>query len=184
MSENILKDQNNGLNYWSMTRTVLKPEINKSPRNAKIPEDLKDAVSRTSDGIKATVNERINRLIFELGLNKMDFAISIGKAPTVISQMIQGRNKPGFEVLESILKTYPQVSSDWLMKGEGEMLREGNYTIQFAPKDGGKFGEQVAEDMKKEISWLRDNLDRALRIIEKADLGKNEVYPLQTAIAA
>ena len=69
--------------------------------------------------------QRFVQLIQELGLSKNAFAQSLGKTATVIQHLVDERNKPGFDLLSKVLEVYPNVSSDWLLLGQGTMLRTG-----------------------------------------------------------
>ena len=73
----------------------------------------------------APVNLRFAQLIQELGLNKNAFAQSLGKTASVIQHLIDGRNKPGYDLLCKVFEVYPNVSKDWLMEGRGPMLLAG-----------------------------------------------------------
>ena len=73
----------------------------------------------------APVNLRFAQLIQELGLNKNAFAQSLGKTASVIQHLIDGRNKPGYDLLCKVFEIYPNVSKDWLMEGRGPMLLAG-----------------------------------------------------------
>lgn len=70
------------------------------------------------------INERFKQLIKALGMNSNSFAKSLGKTQSSVAAIIEGRSKPGFEFLELIATTYPQISRDWLLMGEGPMMRE------------------------------------------------------------
>ena len=50
------------------------------------------------------------------------FADEIGVIRSSISHIISGRNNPGLELLQKVLIRFPQISSDWLLLGRGEML--------------------------------------------------------------
>ncbi len=76
---------------------------------------------------KSTINERIAELIKTLQMNKSGFANSIDKAGATIQTILNGRNKPGFDVIEAIFKKYPQVNRDWLIMGEGPMFRTAKW---------------------------------------------------------
>ncbi len=65
------------------------------------------------------MDERIKLLISSLKLNQYNFARSIGLTRGAISTWVLGRSKPGPITLMKIIKHYPQVSADWLLKGEG-----------------------------------------------------------------
>ena len=44
---------------------------------------------------------------------------------TTLSAIENGQAKPGFDTLAALLDTYPELSSDWLLRGTGPMLRDG-----------------------------------------------------------
>ncbi|WP_162549897.1 helix-turn-helix transcriptional regulator [Hymenobacter nivis] len=73
----------------------------------------------------APVNLRFAELIQEIGLTKNAFAQSLGKTASVIQHLIDGRNKPGYDLLCKVFEIYPNVSKDWLMEGHGPMLLTG-----------------------------------------------------------
>lgn len=73
----------------------------------------------------APVNLRFAELIQEVGLTKNAFAQSLGKTASVVQHLIDGRNKPGYDLLCKVFEVYPNVSKDWLMEGQGPMLLTG-----------------------------------------------------------
>ena len=74
----------------------------------------------------APVNLRFAELIQEIGLTKNAFAQSLGKTASVVQHLIDGRNKPGYDLLCKVFEIYPNVSKDWLMEGHGPMLLTGS----------------------------------------------------------
>ena len=72
-----------------------------------------------------TVGQRFTQLIQHLGLSKNAFAQSLDKTATVIQHLVDERNKPGYDLLCKVFKVYPNVSKDWLIEGEGAMLKNG-----------------------------------------------------------
>ena len=55
-------------------------------------------------------------------MSKNAFAQSLDKTATVIQHLVDERNKPGFDLLCKVFETYPNVSKDWLLLGQGPML--------------------------------------------------------------
>jgi phage repressor protein C with HTH and peptisase S24 domain len=52
------------------------------------------------------------------------FAQHIGVASGVIGDIVgQRKSKPGFDITVKILQAYPELRAEWLMRGEGEMLK-------------------------------------------------------------
>lgn len=71
-----------------------------------------------------SINEKVLQLIEELRLNNNSFSKRIGVAPSVIGNITGGRKgKPSFELMEKIGASFPEISMEWLVRGEGEMFR-------------------------------------------------------------
>jgi len=73
--------------------------------------------------VSASIGQRFTQLIQHLGLSKNAFAQSLDKTATVIQHLVDERNKPGYDLLCKVFETYPNVSKDWLLLGQGSMLR-------------------------------------------------------------
>ncbi|OGX86032.1 hypothetical protein BEN47_13740 [Hymenobacter lapidarius] len=71
------------------------------------------------------IDQRFAQLIQQFGLTKNSFAISLGKTASVVQHLIDGRNKPGYDLLCRVFEIYPNVSRDWLLLGRGPMLVSG-----------------------------------------------------------
>lgn len=69
-----------------------------------------------------SVGQRFTQLIQQLGLSKNAFAMSLDKTATVIQHLVDERNKPGYDLICKVFETYPNVSKDWLLLGQGPML--------------------------------------------------------------
>jgi hypothetical protein len=74
------------------------------------------------------IDQRFAQLIQQFGLTKNSFAISLGKTASVVQHLIDGRNKPGYDLLCKVFEIYPNVSRDWLLLGRGPMLVSGEPT--------------------------------------------------------
>lgn len=76
-----------------------------------------------------SVNERINEIISKNGYkSRRAFADKIGVAQTSLNDILKGA-EPKFSTLNKILKAEPLISAEWLLLGEGSMLKE-----EYAPK--------------------------------------------------
>ena len=80
-----------------------------------------------------TINQRFATLIQVLNLTKSSFAHSLDKTPSVVQHLIDGRNKPGYDLLCRVFEVYPNVSRDWLILGRGPMLLSGEAPPAPAP---------------------------------------------------
>lgn len=76
--------------------------------------------------MQSTVNERIKILIdtFDGGVSSR-FAKRIGVSPSVVSAYLpdnERQGEPGFSVLQKIINAIPEIQSEWLLRGSGDML--------------------------------------------------------------
>ena len=69
------------------------------------------------------MKEKLRELLESEGLKPGQFAEIVGINPAGVSHLLAGRNKPGFELLQKILRRFPRVSPDWLLMDEGPMYR-------------------------------------------------------------
>lgn len=84
--------------------------------------------------VSTTINQRFAQLIQHLGITKNAFAMSLDKTASVIQHLLDGRNKPGFDLLQRVFEVYPNVSRDWVMLGQGPMLLNGEKLPQLRPE--------------------------------------------------
>lgn len=70
------------------------------------------------------MNDRILRLIQELGLSPAQFADEIGVQRSSISHILSGRNKPSLDFMLKIMTAFPEVSHDWLLFGKGSLEKQ------------------------------------------------------------
>jgi|GEM_PF-2803266 len=120
--------------------------------------------------MNTTIGERFAQLIEAKKITTNAFANSLGKPYTSLKVIIDGSSKPGYDLLEKVLQTYPEINTVWLMSGEGEMFRPADKPLVDAmPRltsksvDGGAFGEQVLIDMAKGLDEIRHVFEEELR---------------------
>ncbi len=68
------------------------------------------------------MNERISRVISYSKLSPSEFADEIEVQRSSISHITSGRNKPSLDFLIKVKEVFPELSWDWLINGDGEML--------------------------------------------------------------
>lgn len=72
----------------------------------------------------ADINNRIKSILEESQMTAADFAAAIGISRSNLTHLLAGRNQPSFSLLEKLLKAFPQVRTEWLVTGLGDMLRD------------------------------------------------------------
>lgn len=70
-----------------------------------------------------SLNERISKVIEHYHLSPSEFADEIDVQRSSISHITSGRNKPSLEFIIKIKSRFPEILWDWLVTGEGEMLK-------------------------------------------------------------
>lgn len=70
------------------------------------------------------MRDRLQKLLSKEGVAPTRFAEIIGVQRSSISHILSGRNKPSFDMIQSILDKYPKVNPDWLLLGKGDMYRK------------------------------------------------------------
>ncbi|MBB6370184.1 helix-turn-helix domain-containing protein [Chryseobacterium shigense] len=70
-----------------------------------------------------SLNERISKVIEYSNLSSSEFADEIDVQRSSISHITSGRNKPSLEFIIKIKSRFPEILWDWLVTGEGEMLK-------------------------------------------------------------
>lgn len=108
--------------------------------------------------MESEINYRIETLVEKLSKGQSDFATKIGRSPQTISNILNKGTKPGAEVLEAILKSFPQVDALWLVCGIGEMQRNLSDTVD---------EKEIVQVLKKEIEVLILNNESLIKDKER-----------------
>lgn len=77
------------------------------------------------------MNKRLERFLAAENISQAKFADTINVARASVSHILSGRNKPGFDFIESMAAEYPNLDVEWLITGRGKMYK--NTTVD-APK--------------------------------------------------
>lgn len=68
------------------------------------------------------ISERINLVLNRKKLSIRAFSRAINCADTTIGAILKGKVDPSYSTLYSILETFPDISTEWLITGEGSMI--------------------------------------------------------------
>ena len=71
-----------------------------------------------------TLREQRKERLQVFGYSMNAFANSVGIQPSNLSKMLDGKQKITRRTMEKIKARFPDLNFDWLLTGEGEMLRE------------------------------------------------------------
>lgn len=67
------------------------------------------------------MKDRIIQIMRQTGLSNAEFAEKIGISTSSLSHIFSGRNNPSLDVVKRIHKSFPEISLNWIMYGEGNM---------------------------------------------------------------
>ena len=76
------------------------------------------------------MNDRLQKFLAAENISQSQLADTLGVARASISHIISGRNKPGFDFLESMAVNFPALSMEWLITGKGRMYRGSEASSQ------------------------------------------------------
>lgn len=70
-----------------------------------------------------TVLQRVNEFISKSGLSITSLSKTFGIVQTTLNRQIKGETQLSASTIEAILTNYPNISAEWIMRGEGAMER-------------------------------------------------------------
>lgn len=103
-----------------------------------------------------TIKERILSFLESQGIKKVDFFEATG----IQSSNFKGKNmssQPGGDMIVRVLTIYPNLSAEWLLRGEGDMLKSS------VTKDKPKI---IKTDTKEDNDLSSSILDKFLTTIQ------------------
>ncbi|MCI5706069.1 MAG: helix-turn-helix domain-containing protein [Odoribacter sp.] len=128
--------------------------------------------------MESNVKQRIKDLLSQKGITVSALSEAIGIPQSTLSRQINSDTSLSISAILSILEYFEDLSPEWLIKGEGEMIRQnihqtnnqgdninagGNLSLDKSVKTNidPKYVEKLEEDnkrMNQEISKLKDDL--------------------------
>ncbi len=71
------------------------------------------------------MREKLLSLMKNENLTPSKLAELLGIQPSGISHILAGRNKPSFDLVQKILRRFPQINPDWLFLDQKPMYQIG-----------------------------------------------------------
>ncbi len=71
------------------------------------------------------MKEKLDFLMKNRGLTVSSLARMLDIQPSGVSHLLSGRNKPSFDLVQKILRTFPDVNPDWLLLDGDIPFRSG-----------------------------------------------------------
>ena len=94
------------------------------------------------------MKDRIRQIMESQHMTQQVFADFIGLAPATLSSIYNERTRPTLSVVEAIKKKIPNISTDWLMFGSGDMYVASSASADslFPTDNVGANGGQIAQN--------------------------------------
>lgn len=87
------------------------------------------------------MREKLLDLMKSEGLKSSQLAELLEINPAGISHILAGRNKPGFDLLQKILRRFPRINPDWLLLDSNRMYRDDRESPAERPAPGPATGQ-------------------------------------------
>ena len=88
------------------------------------------------------MQDRFKQLLKDKRLTAAQFATLIKVNPSAMSHILNGRSKPGFDVLDKIGQTFPDINLNWLVSGKG------------APYTDSKESDEIGADPQETVTSI------------------------------
>lgn len=103
--------------------------------------------------------DRLIQFIEYAGLSARQFDLSIGASNGYTLRMKKNHASIGSDVIETIIKTYPQLNLIWLMTGEGKMLNPDKEVLRT-----GKLPQDQLDEIERIVeAKIKERQERELR---------------------
>lgn len=86
------------------------------------------------------MNRRFQTILDLENLSPAQLADRLGVQRSGISHILSGRNKPSFELLQRVVQSFPEISAEWLITGNGKPLKEQNQAAASSAASGAALG--------------------------------------------
>lgn len=120
---------------------------------------------------ETSVGQRIREVIKETGCSSISaFAKKIRVAQPTLNHCVNDNTEPRMTLLSAILSGLPSLSAEWLMRGEGPMMRGAPSP---PPEPLGGADDEVVR-LRAENAVLREQLARTQEMLMGAIGGRKE----------
>jgi transcriptional regulator with XRE-family HTH domain len=109
----------------------------------------KDELIQDEDAILEEITARLIKIRKTLGMNKKDFALSLGKNSTYLTFVESRQRRPGITFFINLGRLY-NVSMEYIFRGVGDM-----FISKARHDDNVKFIDDISSN--KDIYWLMEN---------------------------
>lgn len=105
------------------------------------------------------ISDRIKQIIDYKKLTINKFSDSVGASNSYFNKLIKNHTTIGSDKIENILRTYSEINPDWLITGNGNMLREykeNESSLNFTNEPMENYESAIVLKLKNEIEILKN----------------------------
>lgn len=117
------------------------------------------------------MNDRVLKLIKEKDLSINGLARIVGMNQSNLSMQFNGSRKLSLETIVSLLNAFSDISAEWLLRGEGNMLRTATSNDTSAVSDEKvkdvAYWKHVALSMSEEVTEKKDRIKELERELQR-----------------
>ncbi len=66
------------------------------------------------------INDKIKQILIERNFTPSYFADEIGVQRSSISHILSGRNRPSFDIIQKIIRRFPELGYEWIMEEDNQ----------------------------------------------------------------
>jgi hypothetical protein len=121
--------------------------------------------------MSTTIGQRLGQVITHSSKSVNQFAVELGDRPDKYYNVIKGKSNPSWEMIENVIRAYPEVDGNWLLKGDGDMLLKPAHslptpTASATPETDG-VGKAQPEGREELLLQIIADKEKIIKLLEK-----------------
>jgi transcriptional regulator with XRE-family HTH domain len=81
------------------------------------------------------INDKIKQILIDKNLSPSYFADEIGVQRSSISHILSGRNRPSFDIIQKIIRRFPELGYEWIMEEDQQPQNQSAQHTYGVPKN-------------------------------------------------
>ena len=111
--------------------------------------------------------DRIRKILEYYNLSASQFADKVGVQRSSISHVLSGRNKPSLEFVQKVLQNFPEISSDWIISGKGNIIAEIENSDLFTDNNNEKNEDDYSVGKMKPVQEEKEKLTKPIKTVKE-----------------